>query len=206
MIGAKRVTKRQLQGIETRNKLFETAKDLFMQYGYETVSVDEIVERAGTSKGAFYSHFKSKDQIILEQFKEIDDFYLAEYEKIKRRRKARNQLLAFIKAQHYYISDILGISFIKTVYYSQIIKNDEDKAFINETRPLYTIVQEIIAEGQKNEEFRNDIEAVELTRMITRCMRGAIYDWCVRNGEFDLKADGYKFFLLILEALKPLKN
>ncbi len=202
MIKAKKLTKRQLQAIETRNRLFQTAKELFIEHGYEMVSVDDIVEKAGTSKGAFYAHFKSKDQIIMEQFEEIDQFYLEEYEKIKRRKKAKIQLLEFIKAQHYYVSDIMGISFIKTVYYSQIIKNEDEKLFNNETRPLYVIVQKIIEEGQKTGEFRNDVEPLELTRMITRCMRGTIYDWCVRNGDFDLKLDGNKFFQLIIEGLK----
>ena len=202
MIKDKKLTKRQLQAIETRKKLFVTAKELFSQYGYETVSVDDIVEKAGTSKGAFYTHFKSKDQIILEQFGEIDKFYLEEYQKIKRRKTAINQLLAFIKAQHYYVSETMGISFIKTVYYSQIIKEENEKLFTDESRPLFTIVRNIIEEGQKTGEFRNDVESLELTRMITRCMRGTIYDWCVRNGEFDIMADGHKFFKLIIDSLK----
>lgn len=199
----KKVTKRQLQAIETRNNLFKTAKDLFMEFGYDAVSVDEIVEKAGTSKGAFYNHFKSKDQIILEQFIEIDDFYQEQYKQIGKIKNAEKQLLALIKSQHEYISRVMGISFIKTVYYSQIIKNDPEKPFNDENRPLYTIVHEIIDHGQQTGEFRTDITSAELTRVITRCMRGTIYDWCVRNGEFDIVADGQKYFQIIIDSLKP---
>lgn len=201
MIKGKKVTKRKLQAIETRKKLFETGKYLFNEYGYEMVSVDDIVEKAGTSKGAFYTHFKSKDQIIIEQFVDIDEFYLEEYQKIKKRKKAKDQLLAFVKAQHYYVADTMGISFIKIVYYSQIIKDNEN-LFTDKNRPLYTIVRKIIEDGQSTGEFRNDVDSLELTRMITRCMRGTIYDWCIRNGEFDIKEDGHKFFLFIIDSLK----
>lgn len=200
---SKKVTKRQLQAIETRNNLFQTAKDLFMEFGYDAVSVDEIVEKAGTSKGAFYNHFKSKDQIILEQFIEIDDFYQEQYQQIRKIKNAGQQILDLVKVQHEYISQVMGVSFIKTVYYSQIIKNDPEKPFSDENRPLYTIVHDMIDHGQKTGEFRNDIESAELTRMITRCMRGTIYDWCVRNGEFDIVADGQRYFRVIIDSLKP---
>lgn len=206
MIKPKKLTKRQLQAIETRKKLFQTATELFMEHGYETVTVDEIVERAGTSKGAFYTHFKSKDQIILEQFEDIDDYYLETYERIKKLKRAKNQLLAFIKAQHYYVAEVTGISFIKTVYYSQIVNTNGDKPFNDENRPLHIIVQKIIEQGQENGEFRKDVPSIELTRMITRCMRGTIYDWCVRNGEFDIQENGHKFFRLIVDSMRVIKK
>lgn len=44
----------------------ETALNLFMQKGYENVSVDEIIAATGTSKGTFYHYFKGKDEILLE--------------------------------------------------------------------------------------------------------------------------------------------
>ena len=37
-----------------KQRIIETSLDLFQQKGYHGVSVDEIVETAGTSKGGFY--------------------------------------------------------------------------------------------------------------------------------------------------------
>lgn len=201
MIRPKRITKRQLQAVETRKRLFDTAAELFKEYGYDSVSIDEIVEQAGTSKGAFYAHFKSKDQIILEQFNEIDDHYIAAYQKIKRQRKAKNQLLALVAAQQEYVMEKLGVSFMKTVYSSHIVKNDNQKPLADESRALYNIVREIIEYGQKTGEFRNDADPMELTRVITRGMRGTIYDWCVRNGEFNLKKEGRNYFQYIIDGI-----
>lgn len=43
--------------------IYEAALELFWERGYETTSVQEIVEHVGFSKGAFYHHFTSKDEI-----------------------------------------------------------------------------------------------------------------------------------------------
>lgn len=55
---------------ETRRRLLDSAWQIFAERGFEGCSVDDLVERAGYSKGAFYSNFESKDAIFLELLKE----------------------------------------------------------------------------------------------------------------------------------------
>lgn len=45
--------------------LLESALDLFGAQGFHATSVQEIVERAGLTKGAFYHHFASKEDVLL---------------------------------------------------------------------------------------------------------------------------------------------
>jgi len=47
-------------GTKTREKILEVAYELILQQGYAATSVDQILERAGITKGAFFYHFKSK--------------------------------------------------------------------------------------------------------------------------------------------------
>ncbi|MEK8129656.1 FAD-dependent oxidoreductase [Paenibacillus filicis] len=47
-----------------REHLLETALRLFIERGYEQVSVDDIIAATGTSKGTFYHYFKGKDEIL----------------------------------------------------------------------------------------------------------------------------------------------
>src|SRR3990172_1125136 len=49
---------------ETRQKLLESAFSVFATHGYERATVDEIVCGAGFSKGAFYVHFESKEDLF----------------------------------------------------------------------------------------------------------------------------------------------
>jgi len=55
----------QQRSEETRTKIIDSAIKLFSNTGYNKASVDEICAEAGISKGAFYHHFKSKQELFL---------------------------------------------------------------------------------------------------------------------------------------------
>src|SRR5512144_2636319 len=55
----------QQRSEETRTKIMEAAIKLFSNQGYNKSSVDDICAEAGISKGAFYHHFKSKQELFL---------------------------------------------------------------------------------------------------------------------------------------------
>lgn len=46
-----------------RERILETAGDLFFQRGYSEVGINEIIEKAGTAKASFYQHFPSKEAL-----------------------------------------------------------------------------------------------------------------------------------------------
>lgn len=50
---------------ETYKLLIDSAIDAFSKFGFQGTSVDKIAEQAGFSKGAFYAHFTSKEEIFL---------------------------------------------------------------------------------------------------------------------------------------------
>jgi AcrR family transcriptional regulator len=50
----------------TRGRLIDAALKLFSTSGYEHATVDDISHAAGYSKGAYYFHFSTKDDILLE--------------------------------------------------------------------------------------------------------------------------------------------
>jgi AcrR family transcriptional regulator len=47
-----------------RDRIFETACDLFYQHGIRDVGVDQIATEAGTNKMSFYRSFASKDELV----------------------------------------------------------------------------------------------------------------------------------------------
>lgn len=49
----------------TRARLLDAAAQVFAEIGLEGASVEAICERAGFTRGAFYSNFESKDQLFL---------------------------------------------------------------------------------------------------------------------------------------------
>jgi AcrR family transcriptional regulator len=50
----------------TRQKLLDAAAQVFAEEGLDAASVEAICERAGFTRGAFYSNFDSKDELFLE--------------------------------------------------------------------------------------------------------------------------------------------
>jgi TetR/AcrR family acrAB operon transcriptional repressor len=49
---------------EREQRILDAAADLFVHYGYDKTTVDDIAREAGVSKGAIYLHFKSKDDLF----------------------------------------------------------------------------------------------------------------------------------------------
>lgn len=59
-----------------RDRIFDTACDLFYRQGIRSVGVDTIASEAGTNKMSFYRNFSSKDDLISEYLqKEADEFF-----------------------------------------------------------------------------------------------------------------------------------
>lgn len=52
--------------INTKDKILEAGIELFSQKGYDATSVQEICEKAGVSKGAFFHYFPSKEFFFIE--------------------------------------------------------------------------------------------------------------------------------------------
>jgi AcrR family transcriptional regulator len=73
------ITRKEKQA-RTRAKLMRSAGKLFCRRGLEQASVDEIAQDAGYTKGAFYSNFKSKEELFLAM---LDEKFGEEIERIE---------------------------------------------------------------------------------------------------------------------------
>jgi AcrR family transcriptional regulator len=70
---------REAQRRFTRQHILDAAIDVFLERGYIPSTVEDIIERAGTSRPTFYAHFRSKSDVLVElgasQAPEIQDHY-----------------------------------------------------------------------------------------------------------------------------------
>jgi TetR/AcrR family fatty acid metabolism transcriptional regulator len=64
MVPTLKVPPRRRGREETRARLLQAATSVLARSGFERATVDEIVREAGFSKGAFYVHFESKDELF----------------------------------------------------------------------------------------------------------------------------------------------
>ncbi len=49
---------------KTRARIVECARILFNRHGYDNVSIDMVMARAKLTRGGFYNHFKSKEELF----------------------------------------------------------------------------------------------------------------------------------------------
>jgi AcrR family transcriptional regulator len=57
-------TLRAAQKAMTRKLLLETALSLFIEQGYATTTIDQIAQKAGTTRVTFYAHFASRSELM----------------------------------------------------------------------------------------------------------------------------------------------
>lgn len=67
-----------------KERILETAAELFHQRGYSEVGINEIIEKAETAKASFYQHFPSKESLCEAWLENIHE----------RSEKSREELLA----------------------------------------------------------------------------------------------------------------
>jgi AcrR family transcriptional regulator len=60
-----RLSRKEKQA-ETRERLLDAAERVFLRRGLQGSSVEEIAAEAGFTRGAFYSNFKSKEELFVE--------------------------------------------------------------------------------------------------------------------------------------------
>ena len=58
------MNKRKQAALDTRKKLLEVGERLIAEKGFDNVSVEDITEESGVSKGTFYTYFPHKEDIV----------------------------------------------------------------------------------------------------------------------------------------------
>ena len=66
--------------MNTKKKIFDVALDLFSKKGYDSVSLREIAEEVGIKKSSIYSHYPSKEAILMDIFKYLTNLF--EYDEL----------------------------------------------------------------------------------------------------------------------------
>ncbi len=69
--------------MNTKEKIFNVSLDLFSKKGYDSVSLREIAEEVGIQKSSIYSHYSSKDAILMDIFNQFTNSFEIDNEEIQ---------------------------------------------------------------------------------------------------------------------------
>jgi len=103
-----------------RDRVLETAYDLFSARGIRAVGVDEIVERAGVAKATLYNHFRTKDDLVLAFLERREQRWTMDWVEAEARRRGstpEEHLLAIfdVFGEWFRRDDFEGCSFINVL-------------------------------------------------------------------------------------------
>jgi AcrR family transcriptional regulator len=180
----KKLTERQKQAIATKLKISEISMSLIKSKGFESVSVKDICDAGNISIGAFYHHFKSKKEIIHTAYKKIDLQLQKEFE-FKEFDSHIDKIVLILEEGAWQVQKF-GVDFVSEVYKNFI--SSEDQYTFGEDRYVNREIKYSIIAAIGEGEIKTDIDPTELRDTIMRITRGVIFDWCLRNGGYDLKS------------------
>jgi AcrR family transcriptional regulator len=94
--------KHQTKTEATRRKLFEAAQSIFARDGFEAARIEDIAAAVGYTRGAFYAHFRTKEDLFLALLEDRANHQIAELRALLETGKSTKERLAQLRG--YYVS------------------------------------------------------------------------------------------------------
>lgn len=182
-------------------RLLAAATRLFAEYGFETTSVQQIVDAAGVTKGAMYHYFGSKDDLLYEI-----------YARVLREQQSRLENAAASESPvqerlHAVAADVVTtttanlddtVIFFRSMHLLHPDKKAEVRA---ERRRYHEKVCELVEEGQRDGVFRTD----KSPDLVVDFFFGAVHHlgtWFRSDGDLSGSEVGEHFADLLLDSLR----
>ena len=187
----------------TRLTILQKAFELIYVQGYQTTSIDDIIATTQVTKGAFYYHFKNRDEMGLAIINEILKPTLTN-SFIQPLQKDQNPLDSIYNLMY---DLLMKNEFLKVEYgcpasnFTQEMTpwNAEFNNALNElTQQWIKVMTATIEKGKKNGFVRKDVHAKQVTMFV---MSGY---WGIRN--FGKLANSKQVYLPYLKELKNYLN
>jgi AcrR family transcriptional regulator len=105
---------------DARERILDTAYELFSRRGIRDVGVDEVIRRAGVAKATLYRHFPSKDDLVIAFLERREQRWTLAWVEAEARRRGsapEDQLLAIFELfdEWFHRDDFEACSFINVL-------------------------------------------------------------------------------------------
>lgn len=189
---------------KTKQRIYESAIELFRKNGFENVTMQEIADFSETSIGSIYHFFKDKDSIALYMKTAIDSQYQDYYKKLKSMSKsgsisAIEQLRMFcVRIQT--ISVSLG-DLSLSLMYAHGLKYPEQDSLRMEKRRIYIILDDLINKCKDEGSIDPTASNEDIKRRIIILSRGLLLDWLFSGHSFDLESESNYMMSLLMDKI-----
>jgi AcrR family transcriptional regulator len=192
--------KKQRRGEETKKKILAMALKLFAEKGFNKVTVDDIVKKSASSKGSFYQHFRSKSDIFLVRFTEVDNYYLEVYESFPENMDPIEKLSIFSQKLMNFLEVEMGKDLMKVIY-SAALESKEHTYFLDSNRSLFKITRKLLEEAIEEDKIDSELSLDDVSTMITQSFMGSIYHWSLQNTDRSLESFSMPLVKTLLKGI-----
>lgn len=184
--GEKSAMAKYKSGERTKQKIVEVAFRLIAEKGYDAMSIEDIMTEIGKTKGAFYSHFQSKEDLLYEvmrtkldrRFSEIAEKTL---KKLKEEPCDVREILLEILEQVYQGSTGSDPTVWPSTFYQVFLMSRINPVIREWLQKQYraweSFLEQVIRRGQELGQIRSDIEA----RVIGNLLIGVFQGYEIRS-------------------------
>lgn len=179
MDGNKKTRKQQAQ--ETKRHIFDTALELLNQREFEQIKVRDIVEAAQVSIGTFYNYYDTKLDVFYETYQMADEYFEETVASLLTQETAYERILCFFDHYARYSCEITDLSLTKILY------NSNNKQFNRPVdRGMRPVLRAQVRYGMDRGELHTAEDEEQVAEFLMIAARGLVYNWCTRDGCYDL--------------------
>ena len=181
MLYLRKLKKRvELMGNITKDSIMRKAFDLFLQKGYNAVTVQDICKACGITKTTFYYHLKSKEEIILSMYDPIVKDLTEHFLQILLADQYWEQLMALFEALMKE-SVKYGIDLQKQLFITNL---NRDYGSFDFREELTHVAVNLIEKAQKAGQIRNQSPALALYQASAYTFLGYEVTWSIKGDAF----------------------
>ncbi|MGL4606409.1 MAG: TetR/AcrR family transcriptional regulator [Eubacteriaceae bacterium] len=121
------------KGIQTKQNIINTARELFYEHGYNKTGIQDIADRANVKLGTITYYYKKKDDMIADIY---NVFFLALYDFVSTSSEHLNLYTKYCYTLVLYYEAVLNDEKNKTLYYEVLVKDVNPSGRLNITKTM----------------------------------------------------------------------
>jgi len=193
--------RREARKTALREKIYETARELFLTHGFDATTISQIADAADIAPATFFNHFTNKSAVLHEMTGEIAEHLLALVdEQLERPVSAQERIHGFANAAARNIAAADGLA--RDVLL-ELMRSPSRPA---QTAPYLSRVYEpfarIMSQGQAAGEVRTDLDAAFLSEMVLGALNVPFSHW-MEDAAFPLLRGMLQAADFVCEAIEP---
>jgi AcrR family transcriptional regulator len=170
--------RRERRRVETRERIYRAALQIFAERGYLETTVEDITEAADVGKGTFFNYFPTKEHVLATYGEQrVAAIEVA----LKKARSANHSVLVVLKEL---ATDLAGQSsqspdLLRSIFAAHLSCAPVRAELQNRLQRARHLLAEIFVVGQKRGEIRRDRSAADLARLTHLILMGVTIAWAL---------------------------